>query len=766
MRKVICNATIAGAILLSSFQLGNPDFKFSGNKATLGLANTNSKLILSQSITGFDGILKLRTATGENVKSVNAQTIAFTDGAVQVGNSMIDISGCTYNPQNAGADTITLSNGDVLSVSAGTTVEQNVAVAAGATAQILGTPNFSSTIFVGDNATLQLGIQHKLTQNISLGDNATLQLSNDLSLKDGIIFTGTGTTGGSGTVDLQKYSLAIGASGTTGIWSSFLTFWRAEDIQFNGPVSGGDWTFETNGNDKFSVLNGNGNILDLSNSNRIVVRGDHTLYISDLHIKGFGAFGQPTFNLEDSATTPGTIVLSNVTLELAGNYVHNSGSIKISGDNVRIIVGQPSGGAPYTFTVDQTTSALASIKDMFEVDGQILTYEPLGGDNTNPFFKIPTREVATPLVSADVGSNGGIIRSEISDAVLLADTIIDANANNGNTVMLTNNYDLFTNATSLGTPPTGRIVVTNPTGSPAQTVTIDGGTYAWQFPGGSTQVFAIAAGVTVTLQNVLLKDFSLDNVAFADATAVLQFGDSVAIELGEDLTLASGALSLVFVDNATVRGNGHTITLTADRSISQQTADKTLTLENLNLRTEHVTGLACSDSAAKILLQNSNLLINQAGYTFDTGSMDINGLCTVAARVTNAVAGTANFDLATSGTLTLKSGATLKIGRGINFNYNVNANNDSVPTAGMRYHLYFEDPSSTLYLDGCTISTTGLPITFTRGNLIVDNKVQLNADSVVGAGFETEIGTSMNVEILAGGVLNIDGNLKYVATSI
>lgn len=770
MRKIIQNTSLIGIMLLSNFNFCNATFKFSGNKATLGLSGTNAKLILNENISGFDGTLKLRTAASDNIKSINSETISFTDGSVQVGNSIVDLSGGTYDPQNAGTDSITLNNGNVFSVSSGTTIEHGIIVGASQTVDIIGTPNFSSAVTLNAGAILKLGIQHKLTQNIAMAANSIVELTDDLSLKDGIKFTGAGISGGSATIDLKKYSLEIGSSDSGSAWTGKTTFKRAQDIQLNGPAAlTGSWCFITDSTDKESVLNGNGNILDLSTGGKITVGPDHTLYISDMHIKGFGA-NADAFDLTDTATAPGTVVLSNVTLELSANYLHNQGSIKVKGDNVRIIVGKVGGGAPYTFTVDENASLITTVKGLFEVDGQVLIYETLGGDNTNPFFKIVAGPTTSELVSADVASNGGIIRSAISDAISV-DTEIDAVVNNGSTVTLTSNYDLFTNAASPGVAPTGRIVINNTSGL-AKIITLDGSNYAWQFPGGTAAVLKIAADTTVTLANVVLKNFSLNNIEFGHATSsVLNFGDGVVMHLGADQTLPitnNGTRSLVFVGNATILGNGQTVTLTAGSSIVQQTAAKTLTIENLNIQTEHATGLACSSSTAIINLKDSRVVVNQAGYTLNTGSMDIEGTCAIASRVTNAAAGTANFSLATTGTLQIKSGAKLEVGRGINFQYQplvtLNLLTDT-PTEFSRLHLLFADPSSTLYLNGCTFTSTNTPVRFTKGNLIIDNKVQLNANFAT-AGLEAEIGTAMNVEILAGGNFNIDGNLKYIATTI
>ncbi len=748
-------------------------FKFNGPDSSLNISQTNSSLILESNITGFDGKLKLRTAAADNIKTSSAKTIGFSGGSIQVDNNVIDLTGGTYDPKASGTDEVILQNGNILSISAGSSVQQIVSVASSATASIIGTPNFSSAVVVGDSATLNLGLRHKLSQNITLGASSTLILTDNLSLADGIKFDGTGVSGGTAVVDLGKHCLEIGSSIDAGAWTGTINFKRAQDIQINGSASlSGTWNFITDGTDKQSVLNGNGNVLDLAGGGTIQVGSDHTLFISDLTIKNFGD-GAGTFSLANSATTPGTVVLSNVTLELSANYTHAAGLIIIRGDNVRVIVGKSAGGAPYTFTLDVLNSAASTEIETLNIDGQVLIYETLGGDNTMPFMKLLSSGAGQGTLSlsstgTEVATNGGVIRSAISD-VVSTDTTIDAAASNGSTVTLTNNYNLFTNAISPGISPTGRIVVTNTAAPTAKTVTIDGSNYFWQFPGGTYDVLKIAEGVTVTLQNVVLKDFSLDNVEFVHATtSVLKFGDGVVMSLGRDNDLPISTRGLSFTGNATILGNGHTLRLTSASNIAQTVAGKTLTISNANIKTEHATCLACADVDAKIKLQDSNLVINQAGLTFGTGSIDVFGYCTMRSRVTNAVGGSTNFDFTSSGTLTVASAAILEVGRGVTIGYKATPNMidlaSATPMSLSKRHLVMTDPSSTLYLNGGALSTTATPLALDKGNLLIDNKVQW--DCPTSANVEAEIGSSVNVEVLAAGSLNINGNVRYLTSSI
>lgn len=743
-------------------------FKFSGNNSALGLSSTNSSLILNQNITNFNGTLNLRTATGDNIKSTVAETISFANGSVKTGTSNIDISGGSYNPQVSGTDQITLNNGHILSISAGTTVQHDIIITSSAIASIIGAPTFSSPITLDAAGTsfLNLGIQHKLNQNINYGaSGGTVNLTDDLALQDGIRLV----PGGSGTsiLDLDYHTLEIGSSAASSAWTGILTFKHAQDIQLNGPVNlTGTWSFVNSG--EISTINGNGNILDLSGGGKLTVAVNHTLYINDLHIKGLG-IGAGQLDPADDATTPGTIVLSNVTLDLDANYLHDIGAIKIRGDNCRIIVGKPAGGAPYTFTVDVNASLLGTVKEMFEVDGQALIYETLGGFNTNPFLKDVGAGPVPLVLTTDYASNGGVIRSAISD-VAIVNTVIYAT---NNTQILTDNYDLFTNIATPDIAPTNRIVVNNISGG-ARTLTIDGSGYVWTFPNNTTaKVLKIAADTTVTLENVILENFSLDNVEFMHATSsVLKFGTNANISLKRNLSLPASGRNLIISGGAKILGNGHTITVTANQGIYVEASS--LNIFNTILNIQHITGISCSSAASEIKLQDSKVIINQAGFScFDNGStnnagLTIDGICNIESAVTNAMDGITNFDFITTGTITIMPTGRLNINRGINFRYMPSPTLNLLtptPTEFTRRHIDFIAPSSTLSLNGCTFTSTTTPVRFTKGNLIIDNKVQLTADFTT-VGLEAEIGSAVNVEILAAGSLNIDGKVKYITTAV
>lgn len=704
-----------------------PAVKFSGVDGSLNFDQANSSLALSTGMTDFRGILKIRTAsgTGDNVVS-SSGNIVFNGGTVQIDKNKAGFSG-TYVPgATTVADTITLGNGNYLDVFSGEVVQQAITVSASSTASITGSVLLSNSITLTDStSTLNLGIHNSLGQNITM-NGGKIVLTDNLALTDGIVFVGNGT------VDLVKNTLSIGSGAAA--WTGNLTFNRAQDIQINGPVSlSGTWNFSTNGADKQSIINGNGNIIDMSGGGIIQVGLDHTLFISDAHIKGFGgAYG--SFSLANHATTPGTLVLSNVTIELKGNYTHSAGLIKVSGDKVRVI-----SGGQYTFVVSGANTQVV-------VDQVPLIYETLGGTNTNPFSTASGGTLNT--------INGGVIRSAIANSQP-ADTTVDANYYNGLTVTLGGNRSLVS---------VSKIAVTNTTGT--KTVTVDAQNGVWFFPNGSTDVITIANNVTLTLQNVVLKNFTLDNVLLGTSSAI-KFGDGVVIEFGTSGQILAG--NFVFSGNATIAGCGATIVIGDGVGSLQQTGSgKTLTVENLNIE---ILGLTSSNALentqfdSKIALKNCNVNISgnnaATSLAIGLGSIDIDGLTRFNGKVSDVVDGTLNLDFTSTGTLTIKSGATMELAKGINFQYKpAYVRPFHLNTAASKRHFQFEDNSSTLYCDGCTLTSSATGLALDRGNLVINNRVAFVASSVTAE--SAEFGSSLNVEVLGASLLDIDGVVLYV----
>lgn len=709
------------------FGQADASVNFSSRESTLKLKDANAKLILETPITGYDGTLKIEGKTDDSVQgATGTDTITFSEGVVAAGANKFVLTG-VYNP--ATSDTIELGDDDTLEVAAGS-IAQSVTIAGttGADSIIKGQPVFSSAVVInGATNFLKLGIHNKLTQNITL-NGGTLTLTEDLSLQDGVFLDGTGT------VDIGNFTLGI-ANSVGGAWSGTLTLKNAEDIQLNGyTILTGEWDFDDAAGS--SHLNGNGNILDMSGGGTITVADNHTLYMSDVHLKGLGS-GQGEL---DISATGGVIRMSNVTMELGADYAHDSGTIYIQGDNCRVISGDSAGGN-HNFNVSVAGTKLT-------VDHAVLEYETLGGQNVSPF-------TFTIMGTQKDLINGGVIRSATLETSS-GDLIFDE----AESPVLMNNHDI-TASTNL--------VFTNIAGG-AQTVTLDGAGYFLQFPDSVAGYFQIANDLTVTLENVVLKDFEPGVISYG-TSAALEFGDGCVIELNKDMTIGAASEPWTFVGNATLEGYGHTIRLegAADR-LTADNDTKVVKIQNAKIQIDHASALSCLHYGSKFELQDVEICIEDSGYTFALGSIDVKNDVKIKGCDPVNPGGVSLFTYSTTGTLTVQKASSLELFGDVNFTYQASP----TPTDGLtpfveadfnasRRKLKLTDPSSTLHLNCCTLTSTDTGIALDYGNFVVEDKVVFNINTTAGA--EAELGTALDVSIKAGATLEVGGPLRYVSST-
>jgi hypothetical protein len=213
---------------------------------------------------------------------------------------------------------------------------------------------------------------------------------------------------------------------------------------------------------------------------------------------------------------------------------------------------------------------------------------------------------------------------------------------------------------------------------------------------------------------------------------------------------------------------GQNVALNNTDSIRQNVANKTLTISNTILKSLTTLSLGCA-SLGKIVLSNSTLQINTGGFSWSSGNLDISGYSKLSAMNITTSGGSANFNLTTSGQMTVTSGSTLEFGRAINFAYSPTTTGDTGGITGTIAKRHFAlgssgDASATLYASNCSIDSTAVGMALDRGNLVVDNKVVLTASNT--ASYESELGSALNVEILSGSVLRLDGGVKYTVTTV
>lgn len=691
-------------------------FKFSGSDGSLNLDQSNSNLILDNDIVGFNGTLRVSSSISNNVKSSDglAKINFQSGGVIQTSSCSFDVQGA-YDPNPlSGRDKIFLSNDGIISTIAGENISQDVVVQAFSSAKIIGTPSFSGIISLFDQTSnLELDLQNGLATSVIL-NGGTIKLANTLKLKE------EGSFVGDGIIQLNKYTLNI-----AGLWTGNLTFSNSGDLQLHGPtVLNGTWDFSEIGGT--TVLNGNGTVLNLSGGGTIKVAQDHELIMTDLKLQGLGMGGN--FDLFDSPTVPGKITLRNVSIELEDSYTLFSGQIKVKSGMVKFITGPLS-----VFIVNGPNTR-------FIIDGVSVFYDTLAGNPQNP------------LTASNGGAvelrNKGVIRTSMANTQM-SDVNVNADLSDGKTIFV-GNRDLNLNS---------KITIQNLSSPTQRTVIIDGQNSVWNFPHGSSlKVFTIDDNTSVTLENLLLKNFSLDNVLFGTNSS-LNFGDGTCVNLSEDVELFSSDQNFSFVGNATLQGLGQTITLNSALSIVQRSAAKNLAINGLNLKINHKYGLGCQQLSGNIILENCSITLGSDGFEFDIGNLTIENASTIrsADSISNAFC---QFKFSSAGNLCINSGSTLEITRAVDFVYQANPSLDGNDTAASKRHLIMTDKSSTIFLDGCTLTSSATALALDRGNLIIDNKVTINTS--LAQGEAAEFSSDLSTQILADAQFVINGKIQIV----
>lgn len=715
MNNYIKRAVAVAILLFSGFRV-QAGLNFSSQSSTLHLSGASAALIVNTPLTGVNGTLSIDTKSATSLQQTTTDTIAFSNGIYQSSKTNKMLFDGVINP--ATTDTLELTAGQLLDVDYGNITEAILATGSGN--EIRGRPTFGSTITLADgSAELILNIQHKLNTNVALA-GGTLLLGDDLALEDGVYFTGNGT------VDLQDHTLTLPAASAG--WANTLTFLNANDINITG-YTNFTGTFTFSGAAGSTRVNGNGCILDISGGGTLIVDTNHTLYLNDIIIKGLGANGGSlTVN-----ATGGAVKMSNVTIILDGDYTQLGGTITAEGTNCLIVARDAD-----QFIVSGATTTLV-------VDSVALLYDPLGSTPVTP----------DPFVTVSSGTisliNDGIIRPSYQDTL----------ATSGDSF-----YDFASEVmgTSHVLAPESTITFNNDTVGTPKAIALNGQGNFIQFNYSTAQNMIIEENVTVTVTNMELKDFdpALINFQGAGGTlAKLVFGDNVKVSLNKDLTFSTKALE--FVGNATLSGNGHTITLSAANMLTAGTASKTLTIKDTLLDITHVTAMECLTDTTKIVLQDSTVRMSTAGYTFNTGDLDVKNHAHITGLDPTTVGGVATFTFGSNGQLTVQSNSTLQVGRDVGFSYIPNIIADAGDPDLEKRHLFLTDPSSTFWVDSSLVTTGTMGFELLHGRLLVDGHTIFNIDATAGA--EVEFGTALQVEISPGAIMDIDGALKYHSTT-
>jgi hypothetical protein len=505
------------------------------------------------------------------------------------------------------------------------------------------------------NALLVIGIQNTLNTNIIL-NSGYIVLQDDLKLGDDAVLKNGGTV----FFNNRKFSLGGGAS----TWDSTILWDSALDLQLNNQTKlRGTWTFKGDGQ-----INGNGNVLDISNGGTIVVLPGSILRLSGIVLKGLGS---GNFYMGENSY----LILSDVEIEMDANFTFDSGNVWVIGDT-RIITKDKF----LTFTENEE----AGTKGTLTVDSVALTYDPLGYGDKHNIQPTPEQDPTEKFVKI-LGK--GSIRTLRVESISFA--------------MLGNNSKLQRYIILWPERPMTIYAGADSHGQPIYDFTIDGGTQFLGFTSSETPLLTVDTNVHVIFENILFRDFAPSQLELEEG-ASLVFGNESSIRVWQDDTLN---YPWVFQGNTTIRGGGAIITLGENGEIVLKGENSILLIEGITLKGISGTKIRCESNTSKIIFQNVKW-VQDDDFTFGTGSFEILN----------------DFILMGDGTFfsytsvqdsIINSESTMKFMWGITFEYN--------PTNKMLTLLKMVDKTSALAFDTANLSAPN-GIQLTKGRLIIQDE--------------------------------------------
>lgn len=727
--------------LLSSFSCLFGRLRLSSQESSINVSNSGD-FLFNQTIRNFNG--GINKIDGGKVRA-STDTIFLTNGVLNNDMSKAYLTG-GYSPSQKGqiCELVKLNGTDstknFFRAMPGASIK-NV--------QVCGTNNWleGSLLFSGypgiklnDSKTkLNISLQNQLVKDIEL-NGGTIILQDNLSLKD------TATLWNSGIVNFNNKTLCL--PGTDCSWASTLLMLDAGDIQLHAKTElSGTWTFSTSNSSRFhAYLNGNGNILNLSNGGTIYVGCTTTLHLIDIHIKGLGSeqINQGTILLERNDETPNDsaeLRLGNCKIALASTYTVTSGGWYVDGADTTILTDM------HYLVFDQNGS--------LTVDGVTLWYDILD-ETINRNNIVPIIE---DNIHLDFLNNGNI--KHINGAP----KYFSYDAYTLNETEICDSYWLGYNCKF-------KFMNTNSPNS-EEKITFEGNGHSLTFPTQTNtsafQVWGnkyiiIDSKTKVIFENIVFKNFT-PSFFDIDSTSTLYFGNNVRIELGSNYDLN---MSLTFLESSVFDGKNQVLDISPQNAKICIKPHGSVLFKNITIKGLSGTGIETNnkiyliDNTSTVSFENVTW-IQSGDYIFNIGKFNIiNGTFKLQVG-SGAIDNEAKFEYSSTVTSTIHANATMYLDRNMTFSYNCQWDD----------MFALENASSVLYLNLANIDVADTAnyagLKLTKGTMVIDNRCEFRGGTSntraikIGNGIETD---DLTLEVMAGGMLDIiTGYLKFNNTS-
>ena len=683
-----------------AFDYSFAQFKFSSRESAIRIAS-GANLEVYKDLQNFDGTI--RKVKGGNIGSVNDASITFNDGILEVGDSEAFL---TANFDPTGNDIIklqgTVGTANRFRAEPGRVTPQVKVY--GVNNRLDGQPLFNDPIwFLDHNVSLTIALQSKLDQNIELR-GGTLRLEDDLYLADDVLITP------SGTINFNKRTLHM--PGKDNSWTTTFLMQDAADIQLHSKTSlSGTWTFKAVNGDYNAYLNGNGNILDLTNSGTLWVEPNVDLYLVDVTIKGLGV-GYGTIMLAGNGANQSKLYLHNSKIALAANYTVTTGGWYIEGGDSTIITDA------YTLSFTDGADSFGTLT----VDNVTLWYDSLDAFEADSSYNLDM--LIWPSHPFHVTNNPGSNLTYLNSGLIKNTEILGKEGDtcfSYPTNYLNKNHDL---------KPYHKLLFhkldEDAEEAGVKSMELDGRGYFVQLPRDSADNFIVLQeNVAVTLKNIVLKNFCPDSVSIA-SSSTLHFGNGVVIELAENRELGDANYTMTFIgsagEGAQISGFGNAYRLTKDYSISVD-PNMTLTLKGVCVTGLSSNKLRCIGEQSQLDLINSQLILEDT-YSFTEGKLNIYEDVIVSGSGQKFA-----FRSPQEYGLYIHDNSKFLIDHAVTFSYDSGKVSD--PGSAKRDGLVMESLTSKLSLLGATLHSTATGIKLTKGVLEVDGKSYLSSDALV-----------------------------------
>lgn len=200
--------------------------------------------------------------------------------------------------------------------------------------------------------------------------------------------------------------------------------------------------------------------------------------------------------------------------------------------------------------------------------------------------------------------------------------------------------------------------------------------------------------------------------------------------------------SLKFQGNCKISGRGNSISLRGAGEMIAQPGSKVV-FEDVELQGVGSSRIRCLTDQASLTFRNSIINLS-SDYTYSRGSLSFDQEV--------VLTGSNKFIYSTALTSTINADSMLFIDRTTTFSY--------APRVAKTGLIFMTDPTSYMYLNGCTLYSTRTGLSLTGGAIIFDDLVTMSS----GARFDAEalrLRSDLNIIINGGAQLNLFGRIKY-----